>query len=342
MKKYDVTIGIPIYNSVDCIQASLMSALAQSYPSIEYLLIDDGCSDGTMDVVKQIVCNLQREDDVHIVTHQTNMGVSASRNQIIDEAFGEYLYLMDSDDTITENAIALLMQHARCYDAEIVFGSYEKIDTLGNKTVYQYPSMQLLKKDELASFAYRQYAGIQASACNFLVKTKFLRDNHLRFIDADYWEDLVFTFDLVTYISRAVLLPDVIYHYKCRENSLSHYQHRDDISKAEVMQNVKAINHLKSTSALSVNKVYYPNRCLNIVMTDFYIACNILKHRKEISPHIQSSEIKLMMKHPATWCQICSFSQSRIKNVLFYMLSKLPSKWCVATIWCMGKYKKLI
>ena len=342
MKKFDVTIGIPIYNSVGCIQASLMSALGQSYPSIEFLLIDDGSNDGSMDVVKQVVCSHQREDDVHIITHQTNKGVSASRNQIIDEALGEYLYFMDSDDTITENAIELLMQNARGYDAEIVFGSYEKIDTLGNKKVYQYPSMQLLKKDELASFAYRKYAGVQASSCNYLVKTRILRENSLRFIDTNYWEDFVFTFDLVTYISRAVLLPDITYYYRCRENSLSHYQHRDSISKDEVMQNVKSINYLKKNSSAYINKGYFPNRCFNLVMTDFYIACNILKRRESILPFVSNNEIKALMAHPATWNQICSFSQARIKNLFMYMLSKLPAKQCVAAIWCLGKFKKLI
>lgn len=342
MKKFDVTIGIPIYNSIGCIQASLMSALGQSYPSIEFLLIDDGSNDGSMDVVKQVVCSHQREDDVHIITHQTNKGVSASRNQIIDEALGEYLYFMDSDDTITENAIELLMQNARGYDAEIVFGSYEKIETSGNKTVYQYPSMQMQKEGELASFAYRKYAGVQASSCNYLVKTKILREKSLRFIDTNYWEDFVFTFDLVTYISRAVLLPDITYYYRCRENSLSHYQHRDSISKDEVMQNVKSINYLKKNSPAYINKGYFPNRCFNLVMTDFYIACNILKRRESILPYVGNNEIKALMTHPATWNQICSFSQARIKNLFMYMLSKLPAKLCVAAIWCLGKYKKLI
>ena len=77
--------------------------------------------------------------------------------------------------------------------------------------------MQMQKEGELASFAYRKYAGVQASSCNFLVKTKLLRDNNLRFIDTDYWEDFVFTFDLVTYISRAVLLPNITYYYRWRE-----------------------------------------------------------------------------------------------------------------------------
>ena len=342
MKQYDVTIGIPIYNSVSCIRTSLMSALAQSYPSIEFILVDDCCNDGTFDVIGYIVSSHERRDDIRIISHFQKLGASASRNQIIDEARGDFLYFMDSDDTIAKNTIELLMQNARDYDAEIVFGSYKKIETSGKKTVYQYPSKQLLGKDELASFAYRKYAGIQASACNYIVKTDILRVNNHRFIDVNYWEDLVFTFDLVTLVSRAVLLPDITYIYICRDNSLSHYQERINISKAEVMRNVEAINHLKDTSALLYDKVYFPNRCYNIVMTDFYIASTILKRRKTIIPYISDDEIKAIMGHPATWQQICSFRKSRLKNKLLYILGKMPSKLCIAVVWCLGKYKKLI
>ena len=228
------------------------------------------------------------------------------------------------------------------YDAEIVFGSYEKIETSGERNVYQYPSLQLLEKDALANFAYRKYAGIQALACNYLVKTSLLRENHLQFIDTDYWEDLVFTFDLVTYISRAVLLPNITYTYLCRENSLSHYQQRNHIPKDEIMKNVAAINYLKRSSSLLYNKVYFPNRCYNIVMTDFYIACHILKRRNDIVPSISNCEIKALIQHPATWKQISTFRYSRNKNMLLFLMGKLPSFLCVAVIWSLGKIKKLI
>ncbi len=342
MKKYDVTIGIPIYNSASCIRQSLMSALAQSYSSIEYLLVDDGCTDGTFDIIKTILSTNNRCDDVRIISHDENQGVSAARNHIIKEAHGVYLYFMDSDDTITENAIELLMENARCYDAEIVFGSYEKIETSGSKMVYQYPSMQFFMADELANFAYRKYAGIQASACNLLVKVSILRENELYFIGTNYWEDLVFTYDLVTLISRAILIPDITYYYLCRSHSLSHYQEREIILKDEVMQNVKAINHLKKNSSVLCNKDYFPNRCNNIIMTDFYIVCTILKRRNSIVPYILNHEIKSMMSYPADWKQICSFRQSRLKSLLFFVLSKMPSFLCVAAVWSVGKLKKLI
>jgi len=340
--KYDVTIGIPVFHAVDYINRSLESALNQSYDSIEFLIIDDGSQDGSVGIIKQLIQSHPKGEHIHLITHVSNKGVSYSRNEIIDKAQGEYLYFMDSDDVISKNTISLMMDSVRKYDAEIVFGSYEKIETSGERNVYQYPSLQLLEKDALANFAYRKYAGIQASSCNYLVKTSILRENHLRFIDTNYWEDLVFTFDLVTYISRAVLLPNITYSYLCRDNSLSHYQQRKNISKEEIMKNVYAIEHLKKTSSLLYNKVYFPNRCYNIVMTDFYIACNILKRRKDIHPLISSKEIKDVMHHPATWSQISTFQQSRCKNMVLYMIGKWPASLCVATIWILGKLKKLI
>lgn len=340
--KYDVTIGIPVYRSKDYIRQALESALVQSYPSIEFLIVDDAGEDGSMEIVRELQAAHQRGKDIRIITHHDNRGVSVSRNHIIDEAQGEYLYFMDSDDVIAENTISLMMQNIHQYEAEIVFGSYEKIEMSGEKSVYRYPSLQLLKTDALASFAYRKYAGIQASACNFLVKTSLLRENHLQFIDTDYWEDLVFTFDLVSYISRAILLPNITYAYLCRENSLSHYQQRNHIPKDEIMNNVAAINYLKQSSSLLYNKVYFPNRCYNIVMTDFYIACHILKRRNDIVPSISNREIKNLVQHPATWKQIGTFRHSRIKNMLLFLMGKLPSFLCVVVIWSLGKLKKLI
>ena len=340
--KYDVTIGIPVYESFDSIRRTMESALAQTYDSIEFLLVDDCGNDGSMEIVRQMMTSHPRSEHIHIISHPSNFGVARSRNEIIEMAQGHYLYFMDSDDMIAENTIELMMQNVRQCKAEIVFGSYEKIETSGEKTIYQYPSLQLLQEDELASFAYRKYAGIQASACNYLVKTSVLREHNLRFIHTNFWEDLVFTFDLVTYTNRAVLFPDITYSYICRENSLSHYQQRDSITKEEVLQNINAINHLKKTSFLLCNKVYYPNRCYNIVMTDFYIACNILKRRKDIYPSFSNKEIKSLMTHPATWQQILSFRQAKFINLYLFLLGRIPSSLCVLMIWLVGKAKKIL
>ena len=340
--KFDVTIGIPVYQSERFVRKALESALSQSYTSIEYLVVDDGSDDGSMEIVRNLQKNHNRGKSIKVIRHQKNLGVSASRNDIIKEAQGDYLYFMDSDDVISENTILLLIQKARQYDVEIAFGSYEKIEVSGKRTIYQYPDIQLIGEDQLAMFAFRKYAGIQASACNYLVKTSLLREKGLLFINTNYWEDMVFTTQLVTYISRAVLLPDITYTYCCRENSLSHYQERASISKDEILNNVSAVDYLKNYSYSLQDKPYYPNYCYNLVMTDFYIACNVLKKRNNISPKVSDAEIRDILSHPATLRQICSFRQSRLKTFIFFFLGRFPSYLSVFLIKMIGKAKKLI
>lgn len=337
-----VTIGIPVFEVEKYLSRSLESALAQTYSSIEFLLVDDGSTDGSLSIIQDYQKHHPRGADIRVISYDHNLGVSAARNRIIEEASGAYLYFMDADDVIAGHTIALMMDNIRHYDAEIVFGSYEKISTDGVREVYRYPSLQFLEKDHLASFAYRKYAGIQASACNYLVRISLLHEHHHCFIDTNYWEDFVFTFDLVTMVARAVLLPDITYSYLCRENSLSHYQQRNQISKEEIFRNVYAIEHLKTASSILYNKVYFPDRCYILVMTDFYIACNILKRRKDIVPAVSDQEIKNLMSHPATFGQICRFRQSRLKNLVLCLLGRLPAGLCTMVVWCLGKMKKLV
>lgn len=340
--EYDVTIGIPVYNADQYIVKSLDSALSQSYPSIEFLIVDDGCRDRSMEIVRHYQISHSRGSDIHILSNPQNMGVSVSRNRIIDEARGKYLFYMDADDVITENTIDLLMRHLRQYDAEIVFGSYEKTDVSGAKTIYQYPDLQLLEEDQLARYAYRKFGGIQASACNYLVKLSVLRDNNLRFINTDFWEDLAFTFELVPYIRRAVLLHQVTYYYLCHERSLSHYQTRQEIGKDEVLKNLKTIDFLKAKNSRFSNKHYYPERCYCIMMAYFYIACNIIKRGNSIKPSFSNGEIRRFMSHPATIREICSFHHTRFKYFFLYFIGKLPPFLCVETIRIVGKIKKIL
>ena len=65
------------------------SALAQTYSSIEFLIVDDAGCDGSVEIVKSIKENHTKGKDIRIIEHKENLGVSASRNKIIDEAQGE-------------------------------------------------------------------------------------------------------------------------------------------------------------------------------------------------------------------------------------------------------------
>lgn len=109
---YIVTIGIPVYKAVDFIDNTLESALNQTFESIEYLVIDDCGNDGSIDIVERLQKEHPRGRDIRILYNNSNFGVGMTRNRILDEAQGQYLYFLDSDDLIEPDTISCLVENA--------------------------------------------------------------------------------------------------------------------------------------------------------------------------------------------------------------------------------------
>lgn len=341
---YEVTIGIPLYNAESFIRRTMESVLSQTFECIEFLIIDDCSKDNSVKMIQDIKQQHPRGGDIRILHQSANMGVSAARNRIIDEAQGKYLYFMDSDDLIAPHTIAFLYDSIRKYNAEIAFGSYEKKWDDNNpkpNEQYRYPDKAFLN-GELGSFAFRKYGGIQAGVWNYLIDISFLRNIGLKFIDAHYWEDMVFTYQLVTFIDRAVMLSEITYYYVCRENSLSQYQSREMIPQDEILRNVTTIEHLKQHTKNILQKEYLGNWCYNTVMTDVYIIYNVIKNENKINPKLTAKKIHSFIQHPLKFRQVIKLSCSRNKNLALYILSKLPANLSLYLIKQTGKRKGLI
>ena len=343
--EYEVTIGIPVFNVEKYIRKSLESALNQSFQSIEFLICDDCGLDKSMDIVREYQRNHPRGKDIYILRQPQNMGVSAARNRIIDEARGHFLFFMDSDDTIENYTISLLMEHQKRVGADIVFGSYDKIETYnGNrvKEVKQYQQQDLLEEDSFGTFANSHYGSLQTTIWNCCINLQVLRHSGLHFIDVNYWEDMAFMFELVPFCQRAVLLPNITYHYLCHFDSLSSYQQRDTIRKDEVLRSVKVANYMKKQCIKQKHKSYYPFLCYNAVMTSFYIVCYVLKNQKKISPGFTPSELRAIMNHFEKFSDILEFNCKRWPNLFLCILGKFPPFIFITIIWLLGKSKKLI
>ena len=341
---YEVTIGIPVYKSVDYIRDTMTSALNQTFPDIEFLIVDDCGQDGTMAIISQIQNSHPRGKDIRILKNDKNRGVSYSRNRIIDEARGHFLYFLDSDDTIESNTIQLLYDAIIQNRVQIAYGSYEIIDGIGNSPIerYQKDALVLKGEDQLAMYAFKNNHIFHVSVCNHLVDLAFLRQSEVRFIDASYWEDMVYTTELVTIISSAVLLPDITYHYYRHSGSLSKYQVRNTYEREEIMKNVSVIQLLKDKSASLLGKNYFPYFFYNIEMISFYMSCHILLNSHRITPMISLMEIQKMLRYPVPMKEILQFNNKRIPNMLFALLSDIPLFLFRPSIWALGKLKKAL
>lgn len=343
--EYEVTIGIPVYNVEKYIRKTLESALAQTFSSIEFLVLDDCGTDASMDIVRDIQSRHPRGGNIRIVRQQKNSGIGNARNRIVEEAKGFYLYYLDADDTITPNAIELLYKNAQKYNADIVYGSYKRIeqfDTHVEETAYVYPSLQFLKEYEFANKVYSDYGFLQATTWNFLIRTDIYKKNGLRYFNINYWEDFLFTMDLPTYISNAVLLSEITYFYYCRYGSLSNFGKRDHIEKTEIQETINAIKQLKRNTTRIKTMPYFYMRMCKVMMTQFFMACSILKNKELISPVFSNKEIRDVMCSPLSFFETLSLTGWKVKNLFLYSLGVLPPFLSVSLIKLIGKYKGLI
>lgn len=117
-----ISIIIPLYNKETTIRRTLESILSQTYTDLETVVVNDGSTDDSINIVKSI------EDSRIKLISQTNMGVSAARNRGILESLGEWLLFLDADDDLLENALYSL--HNACEKnekAQIISGNYINI-----------------------------------------------------------------------------------------------------------------------------------------------------------------------------------------------------------------------
>ena len=115
-----ISVIVPVYNVEDYLDACVTSITTQSYSNLEILLIDDGSTDRSGDM-----CDSLALSDSRIrVLHKTNGGLSDARNHGIDIATGSFIVFVDSDDTISPDAISTLYSLAAEHNADIAMATF--------------------------------------------------------------------------------------------------------------------------------------------------------------------------------------------------------------------------
>lgn len=340
----DVTIAIPLYRAEKYIKVCLNSALAQSYPHIDFLVVDDVCDDHSVDIVVQMQTEHPRGKNIRLIRHTQNVGIGETRNHLIAEAKTKYLFFLDADDTIAENAIQILHDAAEKYQTDLVYGSHEQIDMtkVGHHvTPFLYEHL-FLEYDDYPTYVYRKYEVIQAPIWNALINLEWFRRTGLRFLPINYWEDFALTMDLATYASKVVLLSDVTYYYYRHSGSLSNAKNSNRYSKEIIQETIGAIEWVKGNSNRIKHKSYFPGRMVKVLMTDFYIVCNILKNKDKIQPAFSKRELRDVMKSPLFFKETISLKSRKFENLFLYMLGVLPPSISILIITILGKHRGLI
>ncbi len=138
-----ISIVIPTYNLEHHIAACLDSVLAQTYPHIEVVVVDDGSSDQTAEVVKH---HTQKDPRVKLICKE-NGGVTTARLRGVAEASGEWIGFVDGDDYVEPSMFERLLENAETYQAQISHCGYRMVYPNG-KEDYYYNTGRVMEQDK--------------------------------------------------------------------------------------------------------------------------------------------------------------------------------------------------
>ena len=347
--KYKVTIGMPVYGVEKYIRKCMLSVLNQSFTeSYEIIAVDDWGPDKSIEIIKELQSSHPRGKNIKIISQPKNMGCWAARNRVLKESQGEYIFLLDSDDYISEDCIEKLYTEAIKNNAEVVYGSVKPVDDQGNpKDIGQdylnQPYKVFHEKDGLARFANQGlHPTFRDYIWNTLIRHDFIDKHNIRFKQAKFCDDMICSADMTPLVTDAVLIPSYTYYYVIRENSLSNYQYRKNIKLDEIKESFRVYSYLKNKCKELKGKDYFETRCTKGMILMFYAVCGALKNKDRVQPSLTNSVIKEAMKHPLGLYDIIKFKKYRLVNMVFYLIGILPASISVIFLKLAGKAKHYI
>lgn len=223
MNEIKVSILVPAFNADPYIEKCLRSLILQTQKDIEIIVIDDGSTDHTAEVVERFV---QTDHRIQMVQQPFCQGVSEARNKALSLAQGEFVLFVDSDDSLSLDAVQLLTERAECLQADIVLVSmlYCYSDgrqiRVGDRSSIFVSAQQVLSGPEC--FLQMQNAGCYVPmVCGCLYRTAFLRTYGLRF-EGRYHEDERFTPFALYNAQRVAFMANDIYYYRQHPDSMMH------------------------------------------------------------------------------------------------------------------------
>lgn len=236
-----VSVVIPVYNVERYLDRCLRSVVNQTYRNLEIILVNDGSPDNC-----PVLCEEWAQKDSRIkVIHKQNEGLGKARNTGIENATGEYICFVDSDDYIAVDTIQQTMELANAYHAEIVLFGFSSVDRDGRIRRSQIPhaSKKIYSREEIREvilpelISHNPHTGYKSnlhmSACMCLISLSLISRTNWRFASEReiIAEDVYSLLQLYGYVQSVAILDKACYYYCENGASLTHSYRPDRYEK---------------------------------------------------------------------------------------------------------------
>jgi glycosyltransferase involved in cell wall biosynthesis len=270
----DVSVVVPVHNTERYLEECLDSILAQSLSSIEVICVDDGSTDSSLDILRRYVVQDRR---VRVLSDGSlPKGPGAARNLALDQANGEYVACVDSDDLIHPDMLRRLHDEAKAADADVVMCLLKKFSDNDPDDRYGRCTYDRFIRPELdgVSFDWHEIDEVfrlRFASCNKIYRRSFLDDHAIRYSEGIFFEDMVFSFRaLLLAKSLRLVREDLYFNRKEREGATTYVQSdrvygaltamdelerflRSDVAYTEILDDFVAFKFWKLTNYLHKN-----------------------------------------------------------------------------------------
>lgn len=208
-----ISVIMPAYNAEKTIRRAIDSVLAQSYSHFELIIINDGSTDETLSICREI------NDSRIVIITQDNGGLSDARNKGIKVCSGDYVTFIDSDDQYLPDFLQKMVDTIVTVKADLAVC---KIMTDFSSDYCKHSSVETYEDVfNNESFLSLLTSGILNSACNKCYKVEILKRYHIEFQSVSIVEDLLFNLHYLKYVKLAAVLDEALYFYDISSSSLT-------------------------------------------------------------------------------------------------------------------------
>lgn len=238
-----ISVIIPVYNVEQYLEKCIESVLQQKYDNYEIILVDDGATDDSGKICEGYG---EKFPEKIRVIHQENKGLGGARNTGIEQAEGDYLFFVDSDDYIEQGCFEKLNQVICTYHADMVIFNMKTVDTEGN--MIRRSSLDL-PEGVFTLAQVPKLMFVQTSAWGKLYHRNLFLETGIRFPERKWFEDIWVAYGLFVSAQRIVKCDDVLYNYVMRSGSI--------MNSKKIERNVEILEAYDAVQSFLTRKKLY-------------------------------------------------------------------------------------
>lgn len=249
-----VSVIVPVYNAEKYLEKCLNSLVGQTLKDIEIICVDDGSTDNSYKIAQGFAL----KDNRIKLFKQENLKQGAARNNGTNQATGEYIGFVDSDDWVDLNYFEKLYNAAKKYDSDIALATNVRI---GNGKTKK----RLKIEKEVFVTNLQEKIDITSQVknpcpTNKIYRASFLKNNNIMWPEGVYCEDKLFTIQAVYYANGVVSVPEIHYYYYRNPSSTVNSKAKKHLKKISIdKENAKldVVNFLKEKKAQIRDKEFW-------------------------------------------------------------------------------------